>query len=642
MAQRKRDYWKRRFAAIENASNAYGQEIYRQIEPAFNQAQREIQAEIDSWISRVAKNNQVSFTEARRLLTTKELAEFKWDVNEFIKYGEDNVLDPVWMKQLENASARHHINRLEALNIRAQQAMEKAFGNELDSIDSMARRLYSDNYYHSVFEIQKGFNIGWDIAEIDERKLDKLISKPWAADGKNFSNRVWQSKTSMVNELHNELVRTCILGKSPDEAIKHMTKFVDKKFSNAKVQAGRLVMTEQAFFASAAQQECFNDLDVEEYEIVATLDSLTSVICQNLDGKHFPMKDYQPGVTAPPFHVWCRSITVPWFEDNYGGERAARGADGKTYYVPDNMSYEEWKKTFVDGGSKDDLNAVTDSDTIKGNNYLKNYDSDLAKKFGTDYYDALHEKVVNCPNETLAKVWKQNEAKILVGDAKYKGHEHCRGNTIYVNGVRDSKGGSWQSPYQVTFHESGHAIDSLNKHKASGYGSHFSSRYKDGLFPNTIKDEVSNMVSDIDKRMKAEFKLHKNDFDWLHSNGYIGDWNYNFFKQHGKWIGGTPKYSKSKAYYALEQQIRKIPALARSDLSDIIEGATGAKVKAGFGHGASYWKSRTTSGVDDGLSTEAFAEMIDSAMTNPESLEIIKEYLPKSYEVFEEMLKALL
>jgi hypothetical protein len=60
------------------------------------------------------------------------------------------------------------------------------------------------------------------------------------------------------------------------------------------------------------------------------------------------MKDFQAGVTAPPFHVWCRSCTCPWFEDDIEGERAARSEDGKTYYVPANMKYQDWKDYFVD------------------------------------------------------------------------------------------------------------------------------------------------------------------------------------------------------------------------------------------------------------------------------------------------------
>lgn len=358
-------YWSNRFIKIEDALNGYGQDTYRQIEPAFDKAQREIQSAIDSWVVRVANNNQVSITEAKRMLDAKELAEFRWNVKEYIKYGYDNALDAAWMKELENASARYHISRLETLKIKTQQAMEKAFGNELDELDSMVKRVYSEGYYHSIYELQKGFEIGWDIASIDSQKLEKLISKPWAADGKNFSKRIWQSKTTMVNELHNELVRTCILGKAPDEAIGHMTKFVDKKFKNAKMQAGRLVMTEQAFFASAAQKDCFNELDVEEFEVVATLDSHTSTICQAMDGQHFTMKDYQPGVTAPPFHVWCRSTTVPYFDDEFNfGERAARGEDGKIYYVPDSMKYPEWKVRYVQ-------DSISPADFEQYNRYKK-------------------------------------------------------------------------------------------------------------------------------------------------------------------------------------------------------------------------------------------------------------------------------
>ncbi len=349
MAKKKSSaYWKKRFEQLENASNAYGQQTFREIEPAFIAAQRKIQSQIDAWYVRFAENNNVTLAEARRMLSAKELAELKWDIDEYIKYGELNALDQKWMQQLENASARYHISRLEALKIRTQQALEVAFGNELDAVDRMARKVFSEDYYHSIFEVQKGFNLGWEVGQIDERKLDKVVKKPWSTDGKNFSDRIWTRKQQMIGGLHQELTRTLIQGKAPDDAIKHMTQYVDKSVKNANAAASRLVMTEQAYFHSESQKEAFNDLDVEEYEIIATLDSHTSEICQEMDGKHFPMKDYEAGVTAPPFHPNCRSVTAPYFEDNYGGERAARDEEsGKTVYVPDNMTYEEWKKKMI-------------------------------------------------------------------------------------------------------------------------------------------------------------------------------------------------------------------------------------------------------------------------------------------------------
>ena len=366
MAKKSSAYWQKRFSALENAQNQYGQNTFHQIEPAFDKAERQIQAQIEAWYARYASNNGITLAEARKQLSAAELKELQWDVREYIKYGQENAMNQQWMKELENASARFHISRLEALKLRTQQSLEVAFGNELDSLDDMVKRLYQSGYYHTCFEVQKGFNIGWEIGQIDERKLQKVISKPWAADGKTFSDRVWQSKTTMVNELHQQMTRTIIQGKAPDEAIKSMTKYLQNKTKNAKYNAGRLVMTEQAFISSAAQKDAFNDLDVEEFEIVATLDSHTSDICREMDGKHFPMKDFQPGVTAPPFHVWCRSTTVPYFDDEWGrsGERATRGEDGKTYYVPADMTYPEWEKAMVDGQTDDLKHAVPD-DTMK-------------------------------------------------------------------------------------------------------------------------------------------------------------------------------------------------------------------------------------------------------------------------------------
>ena len=346
-------YWKKRFKLIEQAQNQLGIQCYEEIEKQYRQAQRQLEKEIDAWYGRFAENNGISMQEARRMLTRKELAELKWDVNQYIKYGEENAVNGAWIKQLENASARYHISRLEALKLQTQQSLEVLFGNQLDTIDAAMKNIYTSGYYHTAFEIQKGVGVAWDFATLDDKTISKVIYKPWAADGKNFSERIWANRQKLVNELHTELTQNIMLGKDPQKAIDAIA----KKMGVSKSNAGGLVMTEEAFFSSAAQKDSFNELGVEQYRILATLDSHTSDICQEMDGKVYPMKDYEPGVTAPPFHVWCRTTTVPHFDDEFDfvGERAARGEDGKTYYVPADMTYPEWKKSFADEGDKSDL-----------------------------------------------------------------------------------------------------------------------------------------------------------------------------------------------------------------------------------------------------------------------------------------------
>lgn len=356
------EYWQKRFELLEQAAHQQGVQCYADIEKQYRQSQKQLEGQIAAWYQRFASNNGVTLAEAKRMLNEKELAELKWDVNQYIQYGQENAINGTWVKQLENASARFHISRLEALKLQTQQSIEVMFGNQLDSIDSTMRNVYKSGYYHTAYEIQKGVGVGWDFSALDDKQISKVINKPWAVDGKNFSERIWGNRQKLVNELNNTLTQNIILGKDPQKAIDEIA----RKMNTSKTNAGRLVMTEEAFFSSAAQKDCFTELDVEQFEIVATLDSNTSDICRGMDGKHFPMSEWKVGVTAPPFHVHCRSTTVPYFDDEFDavGERTARDEEtGKTYFVPGNMTYKEWEKAFVNGGDKSDLKAVNADDS---------------------------------------------------------------------------------------------------------------------------------------------------------------------------------------------------------------------------------------------------------------------------------------
>lgn len=340
------EYWKQRFTQLEAAQNRKGATAYLEMEKQYKAAQNELEAQIARWYQRFADSNGISLAQAKQWLKGQDLAEFKWDVKEYIKYGKENAINGAWMQELENASSKFHISRLEALQIQTQNSLETMFAQQMGTMKKALSDVYASGYYHTAYTVQQGFGLGWDIAGLDQAQIEKVLSKPWAVDGYNFSTRIWNSKTKLIGEVHNELSKNLLTGADPQKAIDSLA----KKMGTSKSNAGRLVMTEQAYFSSAAQKDCFNDLDVEEYEIVATLDSHTSDICRSLDGKVFKMSDYKPGVTAPPFHVYCRSTTAPHFKENFdAGERAARGADGKTYYVPDDVTYSEWKRAFVDG-----------------------------------------------------------------------------------------------------------------------------------------------------------------------------------------------------------------------------------------------------------------------------------------------------
>ncbi len=415
-------YWQERFKQMEDAQHDTSVQKTQEIQEQFDRSLAVIDGKINAWYQRLAANNGVSMQEARRMLDTRELKEFQWNVQDYIKHAEENEISGAWEKQLENASVRVHISRLEALKIETQQEMEKLYGNCIDAIDHHIRDAYTSDFYHTAYEVQKGIGVGTTMNRLDPETVEKIVSKPWAVDGKNFSDRLWENKTKLINNVHNSLSRMCITGETPDRAITE----ISKQMGVSKAQAGRVVMTESAAFANKARQDCMKELDVEQFEVVETLDSHTCETCGGMDGKHFKMTDFEVGVTAPPFHPNCRGCTCPYFGDEFDsvGERAARGEDGKIYYVPADMTYEDWKKSFVDGDTeaRDRLGLFTNNNRSDPKYYdfegkdLETVEQEISQN---DYETAVifdNGKAISCQlgNEDTIKFTK-HQLKLMNG-----------------------------------------------------------------------------------------------------------------------------------------------------------------------------------------------------------------------------------
>lgn len=351
MAKKNSDYWNKRFANLENEQYKNGADHYKEIENLFRKTNSDIEMEISKWYMRIEDNNEISLNKAKQLLKKDELKEFQWNVKDYIKFGKENAINLQWMKELENASAKVHISRLEAIKLQLQQHIEMLFSKYNSSTNDFLNKSFKNQYYHTAFEIAKGTGIGTNLNKIDLNNINTVLSRPWSRDGSNFSDRIWTNKQKLINNLNTELTQNIIRGSDPKQAIDSLA----KQMLVSKNQAATLVMTESAAISSKAQQQCFKDLDVERYEIVSTLDTHTSNICRDLDGKVFDMKDYAVGSTAPPFHPNCRTVTVPYFED-FGGERAARDKNDKEVFVASNIKYDEWYKEYIKKGKAHKIN----------------------------------------------------------------------------------------------------------------------------------------------------------------------------------------------------------------------------------------------------------------------------------------------
>ena len=336
-------YWQDRFIEEEERLNKIAGDEFRRQQLEYERAIVRINKDIEVWYNRIAKNNDVSLTEAKKMLNDKELKEFRWTLDEYIKHGKENGIDKNWSKDLENASARVHIERLEAMKLQVRGEIEKLYNGRESGFESYLKNLYKDQYNRTAFQIAKGTGVGTNIYSLNDKLVNTVIKKPWAPDGKNFSDRIWEDKDKLINTLHTEMTQAFIRG----DSLEKLADKIAEKMKVSKANASRLVYTESAAYSSRARLKSYQDLGVEKYEIVATLDNRTSDICQDMDGKVFDLKDYEVGVTANPFHVRCRTTTAPYFDDMQG-ERAARNEKtGETEYVPADTTYKDWKEKYL-------------------------------------------------------------------------------------------------------------------------------------------------------------------------------------------------------------------------------------------------------------------------------------------------------
>ena len=336
-------YWRERMLLLEEALYDRGIEYYRDLEDAYRDALIATQRELAVYYERLAENNNISLAEAHKLLTSNELKEFRWTVEEYIEKARENEHTLLWAKELENASLRYRISRLEAMKVLMQNHAELLMGHEIDGITKMLGDVYTEGYYRTRHILDTGLGIGHTFAALDEKAIEKVLSKPWVADGRNFSERIWGvHRPQLINDLHKGLTHAIIRGDSTNK----LSSYIADKYKVARYRAENLVLTERAYFSSISEQESYRELGVEKQEFCATLDERTSDICRSMDGKVFKTSEIEIGVNAPPLHCRCRSVMIPYFEGDRG-TRAARDKDGNHILVDANMKYQEWYDKFI-------------------------------------------------------------------------------------------------------------------------------------------------------------------------------------------------------------------------------------------------------------------------------------------------------
>ena len=356
------NYWDKR--AIDRLTNAEKHsEVYIQrVKRIYEQAYKDIDRELASVYRNYSKETGLDVQKLKELLTRSE-SEKTW--KQLQKQGLDKYIK-------DNYKAR--ISRLEQLQAQIYAKAKLIYPKEELENTMCYKGVINQSYLQTIYDTQIGTGYGFNFNTIDKHMVDTLLKDPWS--GKNYSQRIWTNTDILANSLSQIVGGAMLSGQS----IELTAKQIRDRFNVSKYYSERLIRTETNHFNNEVDAMAYEELGLKKYVYMATLDSRTSEICQELDGKVFEFSKRETGTNYPPMHPNCRSKTRAYLgveEEKTLQRRAKNPITGKTEII-DNISYKDWIKQY-NGTSVNNNIFTTNQNVALNTKSLKQLDNQLVK-----------------------------------------------------------------------------------------------------------------------------------------------------------------------------------------------------------------------------------------------------------------------
>lgn len=627
MKMKKKTYWQRRSEdrLLDLLSSA--DSVVLELGRYYDKASKDIDKSIRSLYGRFMSDNDLDKNKALELIKGKEFRDWRMTMEEYlsqIKATDDKAL----LLELNTLAMRSRINRLEALQAEIMANCAIIASKEEKVIGSFLSDSIEDTYYKNVYDEYKDENpealelMNKHKVAISRNQVKKVLELPWS--GANYSQNIWNNSYFIAKRAQSMVAKNIIAGRSIENLSRDFAKVYGKQYySNVK----RLLRTETAYVKGQADVLTYEKLKVEEYELLATLDNRTSSICQEKDGKHYPVDEIQVGINYPPFHPNCRTTTMKYREDYGDRTRIAKDKDGKNVKVPLGMKYDEWKKWVEnpEKGYNKDIEEITEL------NKLKN--SGIEEKDYKEYLNIIN----NHENKSIRKLYS-NYADKIAGVKFTKSTLPAyspKENSLTFNFYNGTKYPGI-SKYSTLSHEYGHFFDE----KAKFTGLHFKEmkevRNATGLNKTfsdvaSSSDEFLEAIRKDKKHIKSIYTLKNKQDLIVHdaSHGAQDAIDGLFPKSRVNWGHGEKYYNQR---YAFVESMDRM--FGGSTMKKALQ-----NVYKSLGLDASNQLKVKIICRQYEAASEAWANIMSAEINGGEELEYIKKYLPNSYEAMIEILK---
>lgn len=295
MSKKHNDYWSKRSVDIMRHIDRTDIDMFAELQKIYAEGSAEMQKELFAFVSKYAEDGSVSYQEALQRLRGVDLSDYQANAEKYRKQAEK---DPELLRRLNEQYATSKVTRMDALNLE----MAYKLGVMQGVIDKSI-----GNYFKSVAGYAYKKAMGGNSGAINTPALEELVRTPF--DGKSYSERIWGNTDNLANDLRDILKRGFIRG----DDVRSMAGELAKKYNVARSRAQTLVRTDGTAIVNRSAIRRYQDAGLKYYRISVQMDNRTSETCKRIhaEDKRYKMDEFEPGVTAPPFHFNCRSAVIP-------------------------------------------------------------------------------------------------------------------------------------------------------------------------------------------------------------------------------------------------------------------------------------------------------------------------------------------
>lgn len=298
-----KSYWLKRSEELDKVAKMTEKEVMKKLSALYRDAFRSIEKEVNDFMMKYAVDHKLDYATVTQMLTPIDLAEYNEKIQELHAMYRDTKSEYIKI-EIERLKARSKITRLRALQDAINVELCKVTHEYQMTLEDTLIGLFSAQY-EKACEL-----MGVMAPGIPREAIKKIIEYPYA--GKMFSDRIWDNKDALVKYIQQDLTVGIIRG----DSIQKMARQLKKDLNVLYYQAERLVRTETNYAMNQAHLKGYKDSGVvEKYEFLAAIDSRTSKLCKNQNGKVYKLSEATVGVNYPPVHCNCRSTVIPVLED---------------------------------------------------------------------------------------------------------------------------------------------------------------------------------------------------------------------------------------------------------------------------------------------------------------------------------------